>query len=139
MHDNTLQLAKAITVFLGNTPVEVPAGAVITFPTLSTRDEVAEALAQNQKAYGENRDVLAHEIVRPHVFVEGEAARPARVSVTYGLHGARVEGVPAEVKDEEPPVPDGQPELAPQSADEVAALAASEKANAGGGSKPEGE
>lgn len=93
MTDNKLVLAAAMTVFSGNVAVEIPAGTEITFPTCNTRDELAEALAQNQRAYGENRHVLTHEEERDHAFAEGEAPRPARVEVSYGLHGARIEKV----------------------------------------------
>jgi hypothetical protein len=104
MSDNEIKLAEKATLFLGgtgNVAVEVPAGTVVTVPGTNSRDELAEALATNTKVYAENRDQLAHVVERPHVFAEGETPRPARVPVTYGLHGARVEGDPAEAQAED--------------------------------------
>lgn len=98
MSANRITLTAVAVLFSGNVAVEVPAGTVITVPGAHSRDELAEALAQNQRLYADNRDALTHEEVRPHVFAEGEEPRPARFKITYGLHGARCEELVGEVE-----------------------------------------
>jgi YD repeat-containing protein len=93
MSKNKIILAAVAVLFSGNVPVQIPAGTEVTFPAADSTDAVAEALAQNQKLYAENRDQLAHEVER-----DGK-----RFKVTYGLHGARVEEEVIEAAQEEAP------------------------------------
>ena len=98
MAKNTIILAAVAVFFSGNVPVEVPAGTEVRFPQADSTDAVAEALAQNQRLYADNRAQLAHEVTRDHVFAAGEAPRPARFKVSYGVGGSRVEAGPFEVE-----------------------------------------
>lgn len=110
MAENQITLAENATVFSGNVPVEIPKGTVLTLPNVRSRDELAEALAQNQKLYAENRAQLAHEYFETRE-IGGEQKR-VKVSVSYGIAGARVEEVsdaPAEQEQEQQPEGEQQP------------------------------
>jgi hypothetical protein len=112
MAENEVNLKAGTKVFIGNAQITLAFGGPAVFEGLTSRDQVAEALAGNsQVAYAEHRDQLAHEEVRPHVFAAGEAARPARFKVSYGLHGARQEELLGEVEaqPEQQPAGEGNP------------------------------
>ncbi len=92
--ENALGLKAGTKLFIGSLCLTLAHAAEFVAEHLSSRDQLAESLAAGSNAaYVEHRDQFAHEIVRDHVFAEGEKARPARFKVSYGLAGARVEAL----------------------------------------------
>lgn len=86
------ELKAGTTVFVGNAPATLPADTEVDFEAAQNFDQLAEALAATSPTvYAAHRDALAHE-EEAERDIDGER-RQVRVSVSYGVGGARVEQV----------------------------------------------